>query len=149
EAFTASVWNASIDVFADRFRMFSVGRLASGSRFSDAESELRVLTEALGGELRDDLLGLRLMPLEHLAPDPMRHADAVRQVRWLVTAAVLLAVVAASNLSLFLLARGARRKREIAIRVSLGATPGRLVRQLLTESSILVVAGVALGLIAH
>ncbi len=73
----------------------------------------------------------------------------MRQVRWLVAAAVLLAVVAASNLSLFLLARGARREREIAIRVSSGATRGRLIRQLLTESAVLVVAGVALGLVVH
>ncbi|MBN1238352.1 MAG: ABC transporter permease [Gammaproteobacteria bacterium] len=149
EAFAASVWNASVDVIRDNFRTYAVGRLASGHTIGDAGSELGALSETLRGEFRDDLLGLQLIPFEHLAYDPMRYADAALQVRWLVGASVLLAVVAASNLGLFLLARGARRRRELAIRVSLGATTSRLARQLLTESSVLVVTGIALGLLAQ
>lgn len=148
-SFAALVWNAQPDVIAEAFRMITVARLAAGETAAAARRELESLSGALRGDYRDDLLGLELVVLEHLAPDPQRHADAVRQVQLLAAAAMLLALIAASNLSLFFLARAPEREREIGIRLSIGATPRRLTRQLLTESSGLVAAGVVLGLIAH
>lgn len=93
-------------------------RLPANERFVFANGES--LQNAVAGSLRQPLLFL-----------------------W-VAAGLLLAIVG-FNLGGLLLARGARRGRELAVRAALGASRGRLVRQLLTESFALVAVGSAVG----
>lgn len=124
------------------------GRLAPGVSRSRAESGLTWRAQQLLREIPEgssEPVAVQLEPLTGLPPDT-RTPVAGFLALLLATAGLVLAI-ASVNVAGMLLARGTARRREIAIRLSVGAGRGRLVRQLLTESTLLWAMGGAAGLL--
>ena len=94
------------------------------------------------------LPGTRLDVIDGIVRDFGAHREAERQLQLFLAGSVLLALVAGANVSLFLLARAPGRRRELGIRLAVGAPVRRVARQLATEAGLLVLASAILGLVA-
>src|SRR4030095_9444324 len=87
-------------------------------------------------------------PLLRSLVEEQRAATFVPTLLFIFAASVLLLVVACANVSILLLARGTSRAHEFAVRAAIGASRGRLMRQLLVESLLLASSGAARGVAA-
>src|SRR6266478_262978 len=139
------------NVRAGKMRVQIIARLKTGVTLQQARSEAEVIagrfrnpgtSAGRGGQLVvEDFAEM----LRHPGPT-MQNARRGLWMTAIAAGAVLL--IACANVASFLLARGLKRHREVAVRAALGCSRGRMVRQLLTESTLLFFCGGGVALVA-
>jgi predicted permease len=125
----------------DNHWLMTIGRVKPGISFAQARAEVKVLSDQIKAEHPDSYLSdaALLVPLSQSPYGAQAVLLPVFTVSMIMVGLVLL--VACANLSNILLARATVRRQEIAVRMATGATRGRVIRQLLTESLLLSLVG--------
>jgi predicted permease len=125
------------------------GRLKPGVSVRQAEANLKTIARQLEQEYPNDNKGrsVTLVPLAQATINPGFRGNIVAAGGLLMTIVALVLLIACANVANLLLARAAARQKEIAVRLSLGATRAQLIRQLLTEGTLLALIGGAAGLV--
>ncbi|HUJ31596.1 MAG TPA: ABC transporter permease [Candidatus Acidoferrum sp.] len=121
-----------------------MGRLKPGVSLAQAQSELNVIALRLQKQypIDDEDRGFRLLPLTTALLGDQRSA-----LRMLLAAVGFVLLIACANIANLQLARSRGRQKEIAVRAALGASPQRIVRQLLAESAVLGMVSGAVGIL--
>jgi len=131
----------------DQGHYFQVaGRLKPGVRLEQAKARLQVSAQEYRTKFPKNGIG----PNNGFSVDPFQEAfvkNTRSSLRVLIGAVAFVLLIACANVANLLLVRATGRKREIAIRAAIGAGRGRIIRQLLTESVLLSLAGGALGVV--
>src|SRR5690348_8568918 len=134
-----------------------MGRLKSGANIAQAQARMKILSAPLFGavvpqdwsaESQDSFRKhtFLLNPASTGAFDDLRQQYS-QPLEILMFVVGLVLLIACANIASLLLARSAARQKEIALRLSLGASRARLIRQVLTESIVLSAAGAILGIL--
>ena len=124
--------------------LISIGRLREGVALDEAQADMDVIAARLEALYPEENTNRRFV----LASWRAELASEARPALMLLLGAVaLVLLIVCANVAGLLLARTAKRKREMALRSALGASGGRLIRQLLVESMLFGVIGGAAGLV--
>ncbi len=118
------------------------GRLKPGVSTEQAQAEMNLIAANLGSRYPEDRgYGIKVVTFLD------QEVGSLRQTLWIFAGAVgCVLLIACSNVASLLLARGAARVREMAVRAAVGASRGELIRQLLIESGLLAIVGAAIGI---
>jgi predicted permease len=127
--------------------LFMIARLKPGVSLEQAQSSTHALGEHLAQEYPDANSGrnVSLMPFDQTNVPPNQHGMFVLAGTLMSVIVGLVLLIACGNVANLLLARAKQRSRELAIRISVGASRSRIIRQLLTESLLLALISAGLG----
>lgn len=120
-------------------------RIKQGATIAEAQTELSGIARSLAESHPETNKGVGIRIISGIGLGPGPGTEAANFTRLLAAVAGLVLLIACANVANLLLARGQERRKEIGMRLALGAARFRIIRQLLTESVLLGIIGGAAG----
>ena len=122
-------------------------RQAQGWWTNDQIRMVSIITRVRDGVTTEAAAGRAGIELESLLPSSVRNSTQARIAKWLMGVSLIVLIIATANVGTLLLLRALRKRREVAVRMALGASRIQLVGQLTLESTVLALVGGAAGLL--